>query len=254
MHVAPFARFGPAVVRTVDGPDGSPLRVLEVGGAYQSATYLDERRYEPAFSYYRAFDLMFETGAPVRDVLMLGAGGCSWPKYLVTHRAGVRIDAIEADPAVARLARRWFFVEPLLRESAGAPRRLLAPGSSLSLVVDDGRRHLERCLANGRRYDAVANDAYVGAGLASSFATVEAGLLVKRVLRPGGCYLVNASSSAGGFDVTAVARLVDRLSRAFAHVHVVPCADAGFAAEDNYLVVATDASCRFDGEISFLTT
>ncbi len=57
---------GPSV-ETVEGPDG----------AYQSATYLGKRRYEPVFSYYRAFDCLFEARPAAHDVLVLGGGGCA---------------------------------------------------------------------------------------------------------------------------------------------------------------------------------
>lgn len=301
-------------MRTVAGPDGTPLRVLRMGGADQSATFLDERRYEAAFAYYRAFDLMFEGGEEVRDVLMLGAGGCSYPKYLVTHREGVRVDAVESDPAIARIARLRFFVDPLLRESADALPRgldskdascrdshasvldvgvagapvlsptaggadaawgsdarqraagsevcqsplrvrldsayggavwnpgtpLLAPGSSLCLVVDDGRSFLERCVAEGRRYDAIANDAFAGARPAASLASLEAIRLVKRALAAGGMYLVNAVSRDGGADVSDAWNLVSVLRGEFSQVSVILCSEEAYAAEDNYLVAATD--------------
>ena len=55
-----------ASVFSVEGPHGETVRVLDVGGAYQSATYLGKRRYEPVFEYYRSFDAAFSCGIPVR--------------------------------------------------------------------------------------------------------------------------------------------------------------------------------------------
>ncbi len=34
-----------------------------------------------------------------------------------------------------------------------------------------------------------------------------------------------------------------------AHVHVVPCEDVAFGAEDNYLLIATDGAYSFHGEL-----
>ena len=51
-----------ASVFSVEGPHGETVRVLDVGGAYQSATYLGKRRYEPVFEYYRSFDAAFSCG------------------------------------------------------------------------------------------------------------------------------------------------------------------------------------------------
>ena len=41
----------PALVYTVGGPDGEPVRVLLSGGVCQSATYLGKRRMDPVFEY-----------------------------------------------------------------------------------------------------------------------------------------------------------------------------------------------------------
>ncbi len=35
----------------------------------------------------------------------------------------------------------------------------------------------------------------------------------------------------------------------FSHVHVVPCEDVAFGAEDNYLLIATDGAYSFHGEL-----
>ena len=61
-----------ASVFCIEGPQGEAVRVLDVGGVYQSATYLGERRYEPVFEYYRSFDAAFRCGIPVRRALMIG--------------------------------------------------------------------------------------------------------------------------------------------------------------------------------------
>ena len=70
-------------VRQVRDHDGKPVRVLQTGGVYQSATYLDERRMEPVFSYYRAFDHAFTLRPDTRRVLMIGGGGYAWPKHVL---------------------------------------------------------------------------------------------------------------------------------------------------------------------------
>lgn len=57
--------FGLAQVFETQAPDESRVRILKVGGVFQSATYLDERRFEPVFAYCRAFDAVFSM--PVSD-------------------------------------------------------------------------------------------------------------------------------------------------------------------------------------------
>lgn len=43
IYVIPRTKFGMALVFSVEGDDGEPVRVLNVGGMYQSATFLDDR-------------------------------------------------------------------------------------------------------------------------------------------------------------------------------------------------------------------
>lgn len=62
-------KFGFAQILQEHAPDGSPVRVLKLGGVFQSAAYTDERRFEPVFEYYRAFDTVLEhpVGAALED-------------------------------------------------------------------------------------------------------------------------------------------------------------------------------------------
>ena len=73
------SRFGEAAVYAMPAEDGSLVRMLNVGGVLQSATYLDERWATCPFAYLRSFDHLFEAAlseAPdplvVNRVLMLG--------------------------------------------------------------------------------------------------------------------------------------------------------------------------------------
>ena len=128
-----------ASVFSVEGPHGETVRVLDVGGAYQSATYLGKRRYEPVFEYYRSFDAAFSCGIPVRRALMIGGGGCAWPKHAAATRRDVRIDVLEEDPHIIDIARRR-----LLHGRAGAGGRAAADRGGRALLPGADRTHLRR--------------------------------------------------------------------------------------------------------------
>lgn len=231
---------GWGLVRTVRLAGVEPMRVLQVGGVYQSATFLGERRMEPAFAYYRAFDHAFTVRPGTRRVLMLGGGGYAWPKHvLATRDAGVTLDVVEIDPAVTRAARRWFFLDEAIARWPGR----------LGLVEGDGRAFLEgRALrissggADAGRlcYDAVASDAFSGSEPVRALATVEAARAARACLVPDGLYLANVVSAEGGADVGFLRDVVATLREAFSRVYVAACDDDPLAAEDNYLVIATD--------------
>lgn len=227
-------------VEIVEGPDGEPIRVLVVDGAYQSATYLGERRYEPVFSYYRAFDCLFEARSAARNVLVLGGGGCAWPKHVVSTRPDVRLDVVEIDPAVTQLAWEEFFLQELVDEFDAADR--------LRFVTADARSFLDGCTGT---YDAVVNDCFAGRAPVRSLMTLEAARSVERRLAPDGVYLANVVTEREGADVSALSSVVAALAQVFAHVQVLPCADEGFSGEDNYLVVASNGPIDLAGAVPF---
>ena len=223
----PRTLFGPAVVACVRRGD-DVIRVLNVGGAYQTATFLDDRRFDLVFPYYRAFDLVFQISPPARRILAIGAGGCAWPKHAVHAHLDVHVDAVEIDPAIVEIARELFFVSEL--ETTGR----------LRLIVADGLTFLESCDVDS--YDAIVVDAFAGARDVPSLGTAAAAHAAKRALRPGGLFLANAVSRSGGDDVSLLAEAIDTFSQVFTHAYAIPCVDEGFSREDNYLLVATDGA------------
>ena len=232
---------GVALVYTTRDASGGRVRVLRTGGVYQSATHLGARRMEPVFEYYRAFGRLFDLRPTARQLLAIGGGGFAFPKLVAAEHPGVRTDVVEIDPAVVRIARRWFYLD-----DAVALAR--AGSGDLQVICDDGRRFLER---EPGPYDAVVLDAFVGETPVRSLATVEALRLVRRALAPGGLLLMNVVSCADGTDVSFLRSVVATALVAFDHVKVVPATDDSHAAEDNYLLVASDAPIDLPDAIPF---
>ncbi|WP_072415079.1 spermidine synthase [Collinsella phocaeensis] len=236
-------------VRTLAGPDGEAVRALAAGGVFQSATYVGARRFEPVFAYIRAFDAAFlprgarqgdAADAPVR-LLMLGGGGFSWPKHVLTARPAARMDVVEIDVSVIDLARRSFYLGEL-EERAGA---------RLRIFTEDGRSFLERAAAEGERYDAIVNDAFSGSEPVRALASTGAVRAVRAALAPDGVYLVNVVSRGGGGDLSFLRDEAATLVGVFAHVAVAPCSDDWWGGEDNYLVAASDVPFDLPGSIPF---
>lgn len=260
--------FGLAQVFDDRAPDGTPIRILKVGGVFQSATYLGERRFDPVFEYYRAFDAAFQTPAsageqterfpPRKDaaenelgaprILIIGGGGYAWPKHVLATRPDARLDVVEIDPVITEIARKHFFVdEAITLFDREEPRRMRT-------ICADGREFLERIACeNGETqpYAAVVNDAFSGVEPVRSLASVEAARLAKAALIPEGLYLTNVVSEDGGRDLSFLRDTVATLLRAFEHVHIVPCPDGDFGGEDNYLLIATDGAYEFEDAIPF---
>ena len=232
---------GPALVYTARDDAGERVRVLRTGGVFQSATYLDDRRMEPVFAYYRAFGRLFELRPDARRVLAIGGGGFAFPKLVAAEHPGVRTDVVEIDPAVIDLARRWFFLDEAVALAH-------AGGGELRVICDDGRAFLE---GGAGPYDAVVLDAFVGAEPVRELATVEALRAVRRALAPGGICLANVVSCGGGADVSFLRSVVATALMVFSHVEVALATDEEHAGEDNYLVVASDGALGLPDAIPY---
>lgn len=176
-------RNGLARVKRVHDEGGDEVRVLVQGGVYQSASYVGERWAEPVFAYYRAFDDVFEAEDAMRDayghginrMLMLGGGGFAYPKFALMSHKVLRMDVIEYDGEITRLARRWFYLDELEH----------AVGDRLRVITAEARSYLGVTSVGHRRYDVVVSDCFGGAEPVRELATVEALRLVRGSLNPG---------------------------------------------------------------------
>lgn len=249
IYIMPHTKFGTALVFTIEDDNGEPMRVLNVGGMYQSATYLDEHYADPPFVYHALYDHMFEAEPQPTSVLMIGGGGYAYPKHLVAHHPQTSIDVVEIDPKITALAQRYFFLDRLIEEYD------TEENGRLGLIEGDGRKVLDALSADvtGKRYDAILNDSFHGKEPVLSLATVEAARAIKACLNPEGVYLSNVVASLEGEDARFLRRVTATLRQVFAHVYVIPCEDESLAEKDNAMVVATDGDHVFTGALELET-
>lgn len=271
-------RFGEAAVYAMPAADGSLVRVLNVGGVLQSATYTDERWARCPFAYLRAFDHLFEAMLPaaacplaVGRVLMIGGAGFAYPKQLLTDHPGVKLDVVEIDPAMVQIAREHFFLDRLGEQLAAEGR-----SDDLRIFVEDGEDFLRRAAASARsaeladgegesgrrapegaeagasdRYDIIINDAFVGRDAAPFFASDEGIAMARAWLAPGGLLMANCVVEFTGDAMYQLFSQVERLRGHFANVYVIDASDEEFGGADNYLVIATDGTYPFTNIIPY---
>lgn len=243
-----FVKFdtmaGPCRVYTIERDD-TLVRVMNVAGTMQSATYLDDDRYcDLVYAYTRDYDSMFYAGIPVRDVLVLGGGGYSYPKHLIAHRPETYVTCVEIDPTITAIACRYFFLDRLFAEYD------LEENGRLQLVEGDAREFLEQ---DEGRYDAIVNDCFAGMNFVASLATQEAAKLYHDHLRVDGVYLVNVIGAVEGPNAGTLRSVMRTLATAFAHVYVLPGKPSTLADCDNNVVIATDGPWRFMGAVELAT-
>lgn len=116
-----------------------------------------------------------------RDILVIGLGGGSLPRALAALLPQADIDTVEIDPAVVRVAQRYFrFVS----------------GPRLHAYEEDGRTYVRRAARTGKTYDLIMLDAYDHEYIPEHLLTQEFLREVRSLLRPGGVVAANTYSSS----------------------------------------------------------
>ena len=224
--------FGKTRIYQVEDDAGDAVRLLEVGGIVQSGAYVDDERcYDLVFDYLKRYDEMFDAGIAVRRVCVLGCGGYDYPEHLIAHYPDVVVDAVEIDPAITALARRYFFLDRLVEEFE------TERSGRLNLITADALDYLLEG-SNETPYDAIVNDTFDAGAPPAHLTTPAFAQAVHDRLVPGGLYLTNIVSPLEGPDAGFLHKQVALLESTFASVNVRPCATDDFSDADNVIIVA----------------
>jgi spermidine synthase len=144
----------------------------------------DPRRFALNYTRMMMAGTLF-TGAPPQRVLIIGLGGGSIPTALREILPQAQIDAVEIDPAVTRVAKRFFN----FREDA-----------KMKVSELDGRVYVKRALRAGTKYDVVMLDAFDHEYIPEHLLTREFLTEVKSLLAPEGVLVANTFSSSRLYD------------------------------------------------------
>ena len=134
---------------------------------------------------------------------------------------------------------------------ADVPLDQVKVGDRLRVITAEARSYLGVTSVGHRRYDVVVSDCFGGAEPVRELATVEALRLVRGSLNPGSIYAANIVSANEGSDVTFLRDCAATALEVFAHAWVVPCGDAKFGGEENYLLIASDGNYAFAEAVPF---
>ncbi len=155
--------------------------LLTVDGAPQSYVDLDEPAHLE-FEYTRRLGYVLDTvavdGRPL-DVVHLGGGALTLPRYLAATRPGSRQDVVEADRGLLELV---------------TERLPLPEGSGVVLHAADARAWLEA--APDDSADVLIADVFGGSRVPAHLTSLTYAREAERVLRPDGVYLANLADAA----------------------------------------------------------
>ncbi|MFJ1729729.1 spermidine synthase [Streptomyces sp. NPDC088254] len=155
--------------------------LLTVDGAPQSYVDLDDPthlEFEYARRLGHALDVVAEPGRPL-DVLHLGGGALTLPRYVAATRPGSRQHVVEADHGLLDLV---------------AEHLPLPAGAGVTLHADDARAWLEAAPASSA--DVLVADVFGGSRVPAHLTSLAYAREAGRVLRADGVCLANLADAA----------------------------------------------------------
>lgn len=123
-----------------------------------------------------------------QSVLIIGLGGGTIPTALQRLLPQTRIDVVEIDPAVTRVARKYFGFS-----AEGS-------GGKVRVIEADGRVFVKRAMREQLHYDLIMLDAFDHEYIPEHLLTQEFLREVRSLLNPGGVLAANTFSSSRLYD------------------------------------------------------
>ena len=223
-------KFGLTMIFDAEDADDTPIRLLNVNGAFQSVSYIaPELRYELCVQYHRLMAKIIQQAAPQGHVMVMGGGGFSLPKHLATRMSDAVIDAIEIDPKIVSLAREHFFLDEALAVAS----------SELRIIEDDAWKVLQN--ADAGSIDVLVNEVFAGRKTLGPLGTPAGAQVVKEKLSGSGIYLADVRCPLEGRRSALLHQVSSVFAQEFTHVAYVPEWPNTPKTPGNNLLIATDA-------------
>lgn len=182
IHTEP-SEFSPVLVIEEHGQRCMNFDEIEDNGRQTCFDLADPDKM--VFEYTRMMSSALFLMPEPRNVLIIGLGGATIPQAFEKILPDTIIDSVEIDPAVVRVAERYFGYEQSLRQR---------------VFVEDGRAFVERAHQEGRRYDMVMLDAFDVDYIPAHLLTLEFLQHVRAILSANGVLVANTFTSSHMYD------------------------------------------------------
>lgn len=167
---------------------------------YQSVMLLNDP-YKLLFPYTMYFRLAEHFNPKLKNVLVLGGGAYSYPKYFLKNFPTGKIDVVEIDPKMTEIAKKYFF---------------LKENSHLNVYHQDARLYLNN---NKKKYNAIFVDVFSTYSPPYYLTTKETVKKIFSSLQEKGVVIVNAISSLEGSDSRLFKAQYETYSSVFPQVY-----------------------------------
>ena len=165
----------------IKGSNGNSLESLVLDHLIHSYTDLKDPFYLE-YEYIRVYEEMVRWQAKKRrslKALFLGGGGYTFPRFIDAKYPKAKIDVVEIDPEITRVARKYL----------GVPEN-----SKIRTFNEDGRWFVMNCQERGT-YDFIFGDAFNDLSIPYHLTTKEFAVQLKSLLKPDGLLMANVIDS-----------------------------------------------------------
>ena len=152
---------GYAATPASPGPTNRNVRFLRADHSVIGGEYTSD--HSPCFGFISVLESVRILRPAAKDMLQIGLGIGSLPSALKPY--GIKMDVVEIDPAVVRLARDYFAFSP-----------------TGDVHIADARSFLRE---TNRRYDAIVHDTFTGGTTPEHLLSMEVVQRIRELLRPG---------------------------------------------------------------------
>ncbi len=161
---------------------GQTIRLMAIGDGHQSAVFnAPERRCEIMFPYMFGFDAEVKNFPESRNVLLMGGGGFSYPRYFLSAYPDKKMDVLELYKEIHLLAKKYFYLDECVEKYD-------IQGERLNVIYGDAYKYLRSC---AKKYDIILNDTYNGDKAPRAMYAHRTIKDIAKLLTPNGVYAVN---------------------------------------------------------------
>lgn len=285
-HILLGSGFGLAIIFDAEDADKRPIRLLNIGNKFQSVCYTEpSHRQELACMYHQYMAQVLEmldeandqvdapacTGtkgvgvacAPAHKALVIGGGGFSLPKWMWTHLDHTATTVVEIDPFVIRWARRYFFVNDVLKTldqtgKAAYAEIVCADGAAyvrkIATACEEFREGTVKAIESAgasthaienkaaatppSSFDCIINDAFGGARPLITLAQKEGARIIYQALSEHGVYMANLIYPLADKDTGEFGHVCALMKESFPYVWLIPEAEESPQLTANNVLVA----------------
>ena len=209
------------------------VRVLLVDEVRESSAFMEEgKHYDLVFKYTQDFAIPLQRRPEIKNTLLLGGAGFSFPKYYIHYYPEKHIDVVEFKAEMYQLAMQYFYLDELYKDYK------LTEDKRMEVFIDDANEYLK---TTDRKYDLIINDCYVSNRMDGDLLRDNQVKSIKRCLNPGGIYVINLITAIRGSGSMQGVLEYEILKNHFKNTDMFPCKPEMRAIEkQNMILIGTD--------------